>query len=99
MKPYPYESPCDLANAIFDNEGGTLRQMLEDDPEPLITAALSATDDADIGLAINKLFRQLATSRAVELWNMDNSDYRATDAERAYNAAANDADAKRKEAA
>lgn len=64
-----YASVKELAEALYDNEQGALRQLLEDDPSALITAALSAIPNDELGDAVDKCLRKIAKDEALRLWD------------------------------
>jgi hypothetical protein len=64
-----YASAEELAAALYDNEQGALRQLLEDDPAALITAALSVIPNDELGEAIDKCLRKIAEDEALRLWD------------------------------
>ena len=64
----PHISVAALAEAITENDGDELRNLLLDDPEALVSAILGATDYFERNCAIDKLIDRLATKRAAQLW-------------------------------
>lgn len=64
----PHRSVAALAEAITENDGDELRNLLLDDPEALASAILGATDYFERNCNIDKLIDRLAAKRAAQLW-------------------------------
>ena len=76
-----YRSQSELADAILDNEGGVLRELLEGDPEPLIAAVLASTDADDLIDRIRAAQQAVADNQAAYLWDTQAHIYRASASE------------------